>query len=145
MTVPLSDRVVARALLALLVFGALSAMIGAIMALMLNGAGVPLAYLGNSPFTSYAVPGLLLGVVIGGTQFAAAMALRARGRYSLLLSAIAGFGMQIWIVSELAIISHFSWLQAVYFGHGLLELLLVLALLGIAPSVVTPMRTLERN
>jgi hypothetical protein len=142
-TYPLSNRILVRILIALEIFGALSALIGAVLALALNGAGVPLAYLAHSRFSSYAVPGLVLGVVVGGTQIAAAVALIAHKRSALLLSAIAGFGMLIWIFVELAVIQHYSWLQAVYFVHGALELSLVLALLGIAPGIATPLRDRE--
>jgi hypothetical protein len=69
--------------------------------------------------------------VVGGTQFAAAIALLRRQRIALLLSAIAGFGMLIWIFVELAIIRQYSWLQSAYFSLGALELILVLTLLGI--------------
>jgi hypothetical protein len=55
-----------------------------------------------------------------------------------LLSAIAGFGMLIWIFVELAIIRQYSWLQSAYFALGVLELTLVLALLGILPILVVP-------
>jgi hypothetical protein len=34
-----------------------------------------LEYLANSPLPSYAVPGVILGVLVGGTQLAAAIAL----------------------------------------------------------------------
>ncbi len=141
MNFPIPNRIVLRALVALEVFGALSALVGAILALALNGAGVPLTYLANSPFSSFTVPGLLLGVVIGGTQAAAAAALLTRSRSGLLLSAVAGFGMLIWIFAELAIIQQYSWLQAVYFVHGGTELLLVIALLGIAPAIAAPMHS----
>ena len=50
---------------------------------------------------------------------------------------VAGFAMLIWIFTELAIVGY-SWLQSVYFGLGALELILVLALLGIAPAFVSP-------
>jgi len=52
----------------------------------------------------------------------------------------AGFGMLIWIFVELAMIRQYSWLQAVYFARGVLELSLVLALLGIAPVLFEPLR-----
>ncbi len=117
MSLPLADRFVVRVLIGLEIFGAVSALVGAV-ALALNGAGVPLEYLANSPFSSFAVPGLLLGAVIGGTQIVAAVALIARKGQALLFSVIAGFGMLIWIFAELAIIRHYSWLQAVYFVHG---------------------------
>jgi hypothetical protein len=109
-----------------------------VLAIWLNGAGVPLEYLATSPFTSYVIPGLVLGLVVGGTQFAGAIALLARRKAALLLSAVAGFGMLIWTFVELAVIKQYSWLQTAYFVLGGLELILVLALLGIIPALVEP-------
>ena len=82
------------------------------------------------------MPALILGVVVGGTQLAAAVALLTSRYSALLLSAVAGFGMLIWIFVELAIIRQYSWLQTAFFTFGVLELILVLALLGIAPMLV---------
>jgi hypothetical protein len=140
MNLPVSNHIVVRTLTVLAIFGALSALVGAVLAIAANGAGVPLEYLANSPFPSYFVPGLILGVVVGGTQLAAAIALLAKRDTALLLSAVAGFGMLIWIFAELAIIQQYSWLQAAYFMLGGLELFLVLALLGIIPILVDPLR-----
>jgi hypothetical protein len=137
---PVSSKLVARTLAALGVFGALSAFGGAVLGVVMNGAGVPLEYLAGSPFTSYLVPGLVLGLVVGGTQLAAAIALLRNWRKSLLLAAVAGFGMIIWIFVELAVIKQYSWLQAVYFTLGVLELILVFALLGLTPGFVRPLR-----
>jgi hypothetical protein len=133
MSLPIPNRIMSRVLVALTLFGALSAFVGAVLAVGANGAGVPLKYLANSPFLSYVVPGFILGVVVGGTQFSAAIAILRRKHIALLLSAIAGFGMLIWIFAELAIIQQYSWLQSAYFALGALELVLVLALLGILP------------
>ncbi len=72
-----------------------------------------------------------------GTQAAAAIALLTRRHWALLAAAVAGFAMLIWIFTEVAIIGYF-WLQSVYFGLGMLELILVLALLGVAPGIVSP-------
>jgi hypothetical protein len=138
MLLPVSNRSAIKALTALLAFGALSSFAGAVLAIAANGAGVPVEYLANSPFSSYLIPGLILGLVVGGTHLAGAIALVVGHRVALLLSAVAGFGMLIWIFAELAIIKQFSWLQAVYFALGTLELTIVLALLGIAPTLVTP-------
>jgi len=146
MHVRLSNRSVVRTLVALAIFGALSASIGAVLAIAANGAGIPIEYLAHSPFSSYFVPGLVLGVVVGGTQLAAAVTLLAKRRTALLLSAVAGFGMLIWIFVELAIIRQYSWLQTAYFGLGGLEFILVLALLGICPALVDPLqRTDEKH
>ena len=140
MHLPVADRVVLRLLAALALFGALSAFGGAVLALVANGAGVPLEYLAHSPFASYAVPGLILGIVVGGTQLAAAIALQRTSPSALLLSTIAGFGMLIWIFVELAILRQYSWLQSAYFAFGVIELILVLALLGLCPRLVVPLR-----
>jgi hypothetical protein len=126
--------VVKGVLIALLIFGALSSFGGAVYAIVFNGAGVPREYLAGSPFDSYLVPGLILGVVVGGTQLWATIALVIRHRWSLPISAVAGFGMIIWIFVELAIILVYSFLQTLYFGLGTLELILVLLLLGIVPA-----------
>jgi len=139
MRLPLSNRTVVGALAALAVFAALSALLGSVLAVAFNGAGVPLEHLAQSPFSSYVVPGLILGVVVGGTQLAAALALLWKRRMALLLSAVAGFDMLIWIFVELAVIRQYSWLQAAYFTLGGLEVSLVLALLGIAPTVFHPL------
>jgi hypothetical protein len=140
MKLPVSNHLLVRVLTVLVVFGALSALLGAILAIAANGAGVPLEHLRNSPFTSYFFPGLILGVVVGGTQLAAAIALLTRRDIALLLSVVGGFGMLIWIFVELAMMQQFSWLQAAYFILGGLELLLVFALLGIVPVLVSPLR-----
>ena len=84
-------------------------------------------------------------MVVGGTQLAAATALLARRRAALLLSAVAGFGMLIWIFVELAIIQQYSWLQAAYFILGGLELILVLALLGVIPTLVVPLSEANKH
>jgi hypothetical protein len=135
MPLSLPERIVIRFLTLLTLFGALSAFAGAVLAIALNGAGVPLDHLAKSGFSSYAVPGLILGVVVGGTQLAAAVALLTKRSLAPLLSAIAGFGMVIWIFAELAILQQYSWLQTAYFILGVMELILVFTLLGIFPRM----------
>jgi hypothetical protein len=137
---PVSSLIVVRILVALALFGALSSIIGAVLGVAADGGGVPLEHLAGSPFSSYVVPGVILGVVVGGTQLTAAIALLARHRLALLLSAVAGFGMLIWIFAELAIIQQYSWLQAAYFSLGAMELIVVLALLGIIPELAVPLQ-----
>jgi hypothetical protein len=136
---PISSHRIAGTLSALAIFGALSAFAGAVLAMFAHGGGVPLDYLVGSPFTSYLIPGLILGTIVGGTQLAAGVALLARSDSALLLAAIAGFGMLIWIFVELAVMKQYSWLQTAYFAYGSLELILVLALLGLVPGLVGPL------
>ncbi len=145
MHIPVSSKLVVRLLIGLAVFGALSAAMGSVLGVALNGAGVPLEYLAGSPFTSYFVPGLILGVVVGGTQAAAAIALFKGTDTALLVSAVAGFGMLTWIFVELAMIRQYSWLQTAYYAFGALELVLVLALLGIVPGLVAPLQSSRKQ
>ncbi len=136
MSLPLSDKKVSTVLVVLLMFGAVSAFCGAVLGIVFNGAGVPLEHLAGTPFSSFVVPGLILGVVVGGTQLAAGVAVLQRSQWAALLAAVAGFGMMIWIYTELVLIGY-SWLRSIYFGLGIVELTLVLALLGTAPEVVS--------
>jgi hypothetical protein len=137
---PLSSKKFSGVLVALLIFDAVSCFGGAVLAIFFNGAGVPLEVLEGTWFqSSFMVLGLILGIILGGTHAVAAFALMTRRHWSLLASAAAGFAMLIWTFTELAMIGY-SWLQSVYFGFGTLELILVLALLGIAPTVVSPWR-----
>ncbi len=130
-------RLVTRALTGALWFGAVSALAGFLIAVPGHGGGFPLDALKGTPFTSFVIPGLILGVVVGGTQLTAALAMVRAGPARLLLASVAGFGMLIWIFTELAMVGY-SVLQTVYFALGAVELILVLALLGVAPWLLGP-------
>ncbi len=125
------------------VFSALSALAGGV-AVVPNWIGLPPSLLEGSPFDSYVIPGLVLLVVVGGTQLLATVQLLRRHPSALLWSAVAGFAMVIWIVVETAVIRGFSVLQGIYFGTGVAQLALVIALLGVVswlPRAPWSMRT----
>ena len=113
------------------VFNALSAVGGGIAVVATDGIGMPYSMLANGPFTSFLWPGIILLLVVGGSQSLASVLLIARRESALLWTAVSGFVMIIWIFVEIGIIAGFSWLQALYFATGALQLVLVLALLGI--------------
>jgi hypothetical protein len=75
---------------------------------------------------------VILLVVIGGSQALAGGLLLVRRESALLWVAVAGFGMLIWIFIETGLIHALSWLQVLFFTTGILQVVLVLALLGIA-------------
>jgi hypothetical protein len=77
------------------------------------------------------VPGLILAVVVGGTQTLASVRLLQRRPSAFVWSAVAGFGMVIWIVAEVGFIHVLGWAQLIYLVSGLLQLVLVFSLLGI--------------
>jgi hypothetical protein len=130
-----------RTLIVWLWFGAVSAVGGGFLGVFADGAGVPLAYLQHTPFTSYLVPGLLLGIVIGGTQLTAAVLLHRHNPYGLTAAVIAGLGMVVWIFVELAVISEYSPLQAIYLAVGVGEVVLVLLALGLLTPFRRPLET----
>ena len=120
-----------RALIVLSVFSGLSAVGGGIGMMVADGLSMPKSFLADSPFSTYLIPGLILCVVVGGTQALASAFLIAKRESALLWSAVAGFGMLIWILTEIGIIHEFGWAQMIYVVAGLLQLVLVFALLGI--------------
>ena len=113
--------------------------VGAVTSSTLGGAVPDRSFLGGSPFASYLVPGLVLAVVVGGTQLLAAVLVGRGAPSGPLWAAIAGFGLLIWIFVQMMFVP-FSLLQAVYFAAGLAELGLVLlgrGLLRLNPPAAT--------
>ncbi|MEZ3161504.1 hypothetical protein AB1K54_13320 [Microbacterium sp. BWT-B31] len=114
-------------------FNLLSAAVGMVGLTVGGGLGIPLEWLDGSVFTSYFWPGVILGVVVGGTQ---ALALAAQyGRYRLAwgLHAAAGLVMMIWIFVEIAIMLVWSPLHGIYFAAGLIQSILAVLALGAWP------------
>jgi hypothetical protein len=90
----------------------------------------PAAFLRDSPFPSYVVPGVILAVVVGGTQAVACGALLRGARSAGLITAIAAYALLIWIFVQMVFIP-FSVLQAVYFAAAAAELGFLLLGLGL--------------
>lgn len=91
---------------------------------------IPSSYLEGSPFTSFVVPGLALLLIVGGTHVVAFVMVARRARWAMLASAVAGFGVLIWIFVQMVYIP-FSVLQATYFVLGIAELAAVLVQLDV--------------
>ena len=121
------------------VAGGAALVVGSVASSALGGIVPDRSFLAGSPFTSYLAPGLLLAVVVGGTQLLAAVLVGRDARSGPIAAAVAGFGMLIWIFVQMMFIP-FSLLQAAYFAAGLAELGLVLLGLGLLrrERVVTP-------
>ena len=85
-----------------------------------NGIGFPLEWLEGLPFRSYLIPGLVLVLVVGGSQFVAAVAVWRRRRWGTVASLAAGMILAGWISAQVAIIGLVSWLQTFYFALGVL-------------------------
>lgn len=96
----------------------------------------PADYLTGTPFVSYLLPGVALALVIGGVHTVAFLLELTRNRWRLFAAATAGFAVLIWIFVQMIYIP-FSFLQAVYFAAGLLEVGLTLLALGVTELVAS--------
>lgn len=114
--------------------GGLALAIGSLNPSLSTVMSPPPEYLEGSPFDSYLIPGLTLAVVLGGVHVAAFAFVKFRNRFGMFIAAAAGYAALIWIFVQMILIP-FSFLQAVYFGAGLLELGLVLLLLDVHHAV----------
>lgn len=113
-----------KALIALLLFLGITAAIGGIQLIRTNGMGMPADWLSKSPFPNFIIPGLILLFVVGGSGLLAAFLQIKKHKYSIEASVTAGFGILIWIFTELMLIPHASFLQVIYFALGILILIL---------------------
>ncbi len=98
-----------------------------------SGMGMPLSMLAHSPFSSFAVPGLILFLLFGVGSLVTLYGLIARPRWawteplmrglhmhwSLAAAVIIGLGQMIWIVVQIAMLRGVSWLHPLFFLMGL--------------------------
>lgn len=127
-----SPRSLAVSLQVVAWFNLVSALLG-MAGLTLGFMPIPTEWIEGSVFTSYFWPGIILGVVVGGSQ---ALALAAQyGRYRLAagLHAAAGLVMMIWIFVEVAIMLVWSPLHGIYFATGFVQTVLAVLALGAWP------------
>jgi hypothetical protein len=90
------------------------------MAYALGGAkDVPPEWLDGTPFDSYVLPGVYLGVVVGGSCLAAAFT-AARDDHCARAAALASSAVMVsWIAAQVAIIGYRSPLQPIIAATGL--------------------------
>lgn len=112
------------------VAGGIALVVGSLDPSLATVLSPPAEYLTGSPFASYLVPGVILGVVLGGVHLAAFVLVLRRHPRWILAGAVAGFDALIWIFVQMVFIP-FSFLQAFYFAFGLAEVGLVMLSLGV--------------
>lgn len=120
----LTNFIISKLLASFLLLIGITALAGGYGLIFRNGLGMPLSSLAGSPFTSYFWPGVILFFVVGGTHVFASIMLFKRHYLSAEFSAIAGFGLLIWVFVEMYIILGGHPLQALYFSFGILTLVL---------------------
>lgn len=121
---------VRRAMAAVAVLQCLSTLIGFVELLLVPQWFAPLLE-GTAAAGRQGLAAVLLGVVVGGFQWAA-LWLQLRGsRRFVLAHALAGLVMIGWIAGECLVTGAFGWPHALWGGLGVVQLLLVCVLLGV--------------
>lgn len=111
-------------LIILSIFIAINAIGGGISLIYTDGLGMPLVWLNGSLFNNYIIPGFILFIVVGGTYVVSLFGQWRNLKSAPILSSIAGFGLLIWIFTELYIIGQPHFLQVTFFGLAILTLVL---------------------
>ncbi|WP_344755009.1 hypothetical protein [Gryllotalpicola koreensis] len=128
------EHAAARVLLVVGIFNALSAFAGGVPLIARpdgTAMGMPLSMLDGTPFSSFLWPGVVLFVVVGGTQALAVAAQLRRRTWAAAAAAVGGFGLAIWIFVEVLLLGGFTVLYVLYFGTALLQLAALLVSLGL--------------
>ncbi len=98
---------------------------GALLAIKPDGAilDLPLRLLETSPFYDFLLPGLVLAIVVGGSQLLAFIA--GIGKVSNADAWIFAAGILLggWIIIQLILIREVNWMQIVIFSIGLLQVI----------------------
>jgi len=105
---------------------------GALLASYPDGSifGLSTGLLKGTPFSNFLVPGLLLSIVVGGTNLVAVL-LNMQTHPLRYNWAIAGAVMLMgWAIVQMLLIAVLHWLQFVYLGIGLMMVLLSWQLKG---------------
>jgi hypothetical protein len=85
--------------------------IGGGLGLLTNVIDLPREWLDNTPFNSYAVPGIALLFVVGGAWLFATWALFTRNPSAPLASIGAGVIQLGWFAVQVAFLGYISWMQ----------------------------------
>jgi hypothetical protein len=123
-------------LIMLFAIGAVSAVAGAI-GLLTDTLQMEKSVLDGSPFSSFTIPGLILGFIVGGSQLIALVALLRHADRAIVFAGVAGGIMAGWIAGEVLLVGSdpgaMRNLQVPFFLIGILEILLAAMLLRRKP------------
>lgn len=106
-----------KLILGILLFNAITAVFGAVQ-LTTGWLAPPDSWLAGTVFSSYVIPGLILGVAVGGSAALAGWSLATKQRSAPLVALGSGIITIGWICGEIAVVQHFSWLQLLYILLG---------------------------
>lgn len=120
------------ALLLVLVLVAANAVYGGI-GLVVNGMGMPDAWLEHLPVDTWVLPGVALVLTVAVPQALAAVEVWRAGERAPLVGVLAGAVLVLWILVQLLLLRRYFFLQPVIAGLGLVEVALGLTWRGVVP------------
>ncbi len=86
--------------------------------------GMSLDFLKNSPFKSFLIPGIFLFIVNGLFNLIAAILCFAKNKYAAKIALALGVFMILWIIVQVYSIGLTSFMQPLFFGIGIIEIIL---------------------
>jgi hypothetical protein len=94
------------------------------ISLVRDGFGMPLSWLHQTPFTSWALPGIALLIGVGVPQLTALGLVVSGHRWALAGGYLAGIGVVLWIAVQMLVLQRYFFLQPVIAAAGGVEMLL---------------------
>lgn len=123
-------KAVRGTMVGLAIFQILSTLLGFFTLLLQPGWYEPM--LAGTVFAGqFVLAAVLLGVIVGGFQWAAAILHLRRSRWWVLGHGLAGMVMLGWIAGECLVLDSFFWPHALWGGIGAVQLALAAVALGI--------------
>lgn len=84
---------------------------------------IPLKILSATPFKNFFIPGLILTLIVGGTNLVAVIGFLQHTNYQLNWSIAGGIVLCGWILIQLILLGFTHWLQVLYLAVGILTIL----------------------
>lgn len=107
-------------LLVVLLLVAANAVYGGI-GLLVDGMGMPAEWLESLPVDTWAWPGVALLATVALPQLVAAWLVWRHHPWAALAGLVAGLGLVLWIVVQVALLQRYFFLQPVVAGLGIVE------------------------
>ena len=122
----MSQKIIAIILSTLTAFIAFTAIAGGI-ALVSGLEDFPLEWLVNTPFQDYTIPGLILILIVGGSNLLAFILLLSKDKNSGIIAVIGGITIVGEIITEIIILEDGEmrphWIQFMYLSLGILTII----------------------
>jgi hypothetical protein len=94
------------------------------VSLVRDGFGMPLSWLHQTPFTSWALPGIALLIGVAVPQFTALGLIVSGHRWALAAGYLAGLGLVLWIAVQMLVLQRYFIMQPAIAVTGAAEMLL---------------------